>query len=79
MQSLAKRHGGSCLLATVLLSPVLFADTANVAKGAHIDLGHPQDTNGVRASFSEDLHKPDQSESSNISSTDPMLNQKSQA
>ena len=46
MQSLTKRYGTWWLLATLLLSPAMYADTAHVAEDAHIDLGNPQDGNG---------------------------------
>jgi hypothetical protein len=46
MQSFTKRYGRWGLLATLLLSPALYADTAHVAEDAHIDLGSPQVNNG---------------------------------
>lgn len=47
MKSLTKRYGGWCLLATLLLSPALAADTAHVAQDAHIDLGNPSENLGT--------------------------------
>lgn len=47
MKFRTRLYGGCFLLAALLFPPGLFGDTAHVAEDAHIDLGNPQDANGV--------------------------------